>query len=436
MNAVVANLIKVSPDLSQAIATKISSAISKEFTILAYDENGRISPEGTTVAQAFVLRLNSSSVDPTRFSRPRDLRTTSSSLLLDLLRYGSMGAELVLGKGKAPGFIKPFSTEVLKWQDTGQGRDILLYPTKDGDIPLDFPTIFYATTTQDLTTPYADSPLQTAIQPAIWDQEFQDHLRRAAVKNLLQRLKITIDSEKWMKTLPLDVQQDQKKLETHITDTVNKLEAQLESLKPEDALVIFDTLQADTLQDANRSEDRSIKVLESLISGQLASGAKILPSIIGRGASSAAASSEAMLFMKAVSATQNELNIFYSRILTLAVRLFGVKEASVKFTYADVNLRPELEVESFKVVKQARILDQLSLGIIDDIEASIILSGQLPPEGYQNIAGTYFKVGPVDTKNNDYSNTSVSADGKSNSTQTDKNNKTDAPEGVPGRNSK
>jgi len=76
------------------------------------------------------------------------------------------------------------------------------------------------------------------------------------------------------------------------------------------------------------------------------------------------------------------------------------------------------------------------LGLISDIEASIVLTGSLPPAGYKSLAGTYFKVGPVDTKQNDYSNTSATADGKTDSTQTTKDSAPNTPTGVPGRNSK
>ena len=433
INGVIANLVRTSPDLSQAVATKISSGISRTYKVIAYDETGRVDEKGTELAQAFCFRLDNSSYDYTRFTRSTDLRSMSSSLLLDLLRYGGMCGELVLGQGRLPAYIRPFSTNLIKW---GDGGDISypIYKSADGDVPLNFSTIFYSSTAQDLESAYAESPLQTAIQPALWDTEFQDHLRRAAHKNLMQRLRITIDSEKWKATLPFEVQSDTEKLKEYTEATIDSLETQLAGLSPEDALVIFDNLTAETMQDSNRSEDRSIDILENLINGQLASGAKILPSIIGRGQSSSAASTEAMLFVKAVSAIQNELNIFYSRVLTLAVRLLGA-EVTVKFTYGDVNLRPEIELESFKAVRQARILEQLSLGLISDSEASIELTGTLPPDGYTELAGTMFKNEVPDTSENDYSNTSATAEGKTDSTQSTKDSNPDTPTGVPGKNS-
>jgi len=436
LNGVVANLARVSPDVSQALATKISSAISRTYTVIAYDAEGLVHEEGTKIAQAFALRLDTLPVDSSKFTRSSDLRTLSSSLLLDSLRYGSMMSELVLGKGRVPLFIKPISTAAIKWGDSGDKMNS--YPIYKGpteDIILDFPTIFYSASQQDNDSAYPDSPIQAAIQPALHDAEFQDVLRRAAHRQMLQRLTITINSQMWKENLPLEVQSDETKLREAISNTISQVETQINGLSPEDALVLFDNLTVGNVNDSNRSEDKTIGVLTEIINGNVASGAKILPSMIGRGASSSAASTEAQLFVKAVAFAQIELNAIYSRAFTVAARLMG-QPVYVKFAYEDVNLRPELELESFKSVRQSRILDQLSLGLISDIEASIVLTGSLPPAGYKSLAGTYFKVGPVDTKQNDYSNTSATADGKTDSTQTTKDSAPDTPTGVPGRNRK
>jgi len=430
LNAVIANLARVSPDVSQAIATKISSAISRTYTVIAFAQDGLVDIEATTIAQGLVLKFETQASDYTKFFHSTDLRSISATLLLDLLRYGSMAAELVLDKLRQPAKIYPFSTADLKWATDAPNS----YPIYN-NTPLNYPTIFYSVSAQDSSSVYSNAPLEACIQPALWDMEFVDTLRKAAIKNLLQRLVVTINSDKFRTSLPIDVQADSTKFNAAISSTIAAVESQLNALNPEDALVLFDNLTAGTIADANRSEDKTIGALRSLIDGKLSSGAKILPSIIGRGESSSSASSESQLFMKSISTMQLELNTFFSRIFTLAVKLLGY-DASVRFSYSEVNLRPELELESFKSVKQARILDQLSLGLISDVEASIELTGTLPPAGYKNLSGTYFKVGPVDTKQNSYSNTSATADENPDSTQIVKDTTSGAPAGVPGRNSK
>lgn len=425
LNEVVKKLVVTSPDLSHAVETKIKSALSKNYTVLALDPTGRIDPIGTELAQAFIQRLNLGSFDYTKFTRSTDLRSLCSSLLYDSFRYNCMTMELVLGEARLPAYIKHVPSRLIKWAT--DAPDIFpVYKGPDGDVELNFATIFYSSAIQDGESAYTDSPLQTAIQACLWDADFVDSLRRAATKNLLQRLKVTIDSEQYIKTLPLTVTEDKDELKKHMDATVDALEAQLANLAPDDSLVIFDILDADTIADANRSEDRSIEVLQALINGKITAGAKILPAVIGRGQSSNSASTESMLFLKSIASAQLELNILISRALTLALRLFGL-DVYAKFELEEVNLRPSLELESFKAIRQSTVLEQLSLGMISDEEASIYLTGTLPPIGYKPLAGTMFKYSEADTSGNDYSNTSVSADGKTDSTQSQKDSEASTP---------
>lgn len=423
MNETIKKLVLASPDLSHAVETKIRSAISDRFTAIAYNDIGVVDEAGTRMAQALIMRLNCGSYDYTQFTRTTDLRSLAASCLYDNLRYGAMSLELVLGSTRLPAYFKALPTRLLTWADNTPNTYPIYRDPAAGEIPLNYPTIFYSSAIQDQETPYSDSPLQAAIQACLWDSTFVDDLRRAATKNILQRLRVTINSEKYMAGLPLDVQTDKEKLKAHMDATVLELERQLASLQPDDSIVIFDILEADTISDANRSEDRSIEVLQALINGKIAAGGKILPAIIGRGESSNSASSEAMLFMKAISSVQLEWNFMFSRALTLAVRLLGF-DVNVAYKTEEVNLRPELELESFRSQKQARELELLSLGMSDDIDTCIKLTGTLPPAGYTKLSGTMFKVVTPANNGNDYSNTSVdTAGGKTNSTQAQKDQK-------------
>jgi hypothetical protein len=68
----------------------------------------------------------------------------------------------------------------------------------------------------------------------------------------------------------------------------------------------------------------------------------------------------------------------------------------VQFEFARVDIRPDAELEAFKTMKQSRILEQLSIGMISDEEAAIALTGKLPPPGYKPLSGTFFKAGMTD----------------------------------------
>ena len=424
INQVIKKLVLTSPDLSNTIETKLRTAVSSSCTVIAYDEDGIVSEEGTRAANAFIMRLNYSSPDYTHYTSTTDIRSLATSCLFDILVYGAGSLELVLGSTRFPAFFRSLPTRLITWGDaTPRTFPIYKDPVK-GDISLDYPTIFYIASQDNNESPYADSPLTAAIQACLFDAAFLDDLRRAATRSIFQRLLVTINSDKYMTTLPLEVQTNKDLLKSHMDATIAALESQMANLDPGDSIVVFDTLTPSTIQDANRSEDRSIQVLNDLIAGKIASGAKILPAIIGRGESSNSASTESMLFLKAISSVQQEWNMLFSRALTLAVRLMG-HDVNVSYQMEEVNLRPSLELESFRSQKQARLLELLSHGLNDDISTCIQLTGSLPPKGYVPLSGTGFYKKAADTSTgNDYSNTSVdTTSGKTDSTQSQKDQK-------------
>jgi len=424
MSETIKKLVLSSPDLSHAVEAKIKSAISSRYTAFAYDQTGRVDEQGTELVQMFLTRLNFAAPDYTKFSKPRDLRSLTSSFLYDTFRYGAGMLEVVLGKTRLPAYIKVVPARLLEWADDNPSTYPIYKGPNNVDIPLNYPNIIYSSSIQDGESPYAESPLQAAIQACLWDSDFVNDLRRAAVRNLFQRMVGTIDSEKFVKSLPLDVQTDQKKLKEHREALLTALDSRLKNLSPWDALVVFDNIAFDTISAANRSEDRTISVLQELINGKISAGAKILPSIIGRGTSSDAASTESLLFLKSISAAQLEFNNAMSRALTFVLRTYG-NRGYASFALEEVNLRPYLELASFRAIEQSTILELLSLGQMSDTMACIKLTGSLPPEGYKPLSGTMFGVKKPDVSGNDYSNTSVSPDGKPDSTQAQKNSDPD-----------
>ena len=66
------------------------------------------------------------------------------------------------------------------------------------------------------------------------------------------------------------------------------------------------------------------------------------------------------------------------------------QDCYAEFKYAPLDLRPSLELEAYKAMEQSRMLELLSLGFYTDEEASVKLTGNLPPKGFKPLAGTGF----------------------------------------------
>jgi hypothetical protein len=242
--------------------------------------------------------------------------------------------------------------------------------------------------------PYADSPLEPAIQPVLFSQDFMNDLRRIVKRAIHPRLGVKIDHDKFKKLHP-------RRTSSTIRATVCKiymdkpwcagLEGKINGLKPEDALIFFDMIVCEYINNGNTALNKEWDTLMSIANSKLATGAKTLPSILGHGSGSQnIASSETLLFMKNAEGTvQAKLEEIYSKAFTLAVRLFG-QDVTVAFKYESIDLRPDSELEAFKTMKQSRVLELLSLGFIEDDEAALALTGRLAPAGFKTLKGTNF----------------------------------------------
>lgn len=396
-----------SPDLAGAVFAYLRTAITDSYVAVARNLDGSFSPEGTAVLHALLARFDVLQDYSDGFSGINSMRSNSEMLGKELLYHGAASAELVLDKSRLPRTIQPVSVSEIDFHPDKSGRFLSPRQRKSGVvIDLDIPTFFYTALDQDLLEPYAASPLEPAIQPVLASTEFMNDLRRVTKRVVHPRLNAVVNEELMRKNAPSAELATSEKLTAYMDKVQTALENTINNLKPEDALVTFDSVEVKLLNNGNITLNKEWEVLSDILDSKLATGAKALPSILGHGSGSQnVASTETMLFMKnAAGAVQLKLNELYSRMLTLAVRLFGL-DVSVEFKYAPIDLRPEAELESFRLMKQDRVLALLSLGFISNDEASLQLTGKLAPKDMEDLSGTRFHQGTTDPTAAPYSNT-------------------------------
>ena len=76
----------------------------------------------------------------------------------------------------------------------------------------------------------------------------------------------------------------------------------------------------------------------------------------------------------------------------------------MKFRFNDIDLRPQAELEAFKTMKETRILQRLSYGLITDAQANYELDLPYNPDAPE-LSGTGFFNAPSVNKNVDGSDT-------------------------------
>jgi hypothetical protein len=388
--AAIRTLTYTSPEIGAAIYANLRVGIPENFSLIARDMDGKVNPAATGIAQEILRRITYlGNVDGTYGSQDT-IQSISESLGKQLLQYGACAGEVALDKARVPASLNPISVTTIKWYDEDKStRPVQLLGGVE--ISLDIPTFVYVSLDQDLMEAYSSSPLESAIQPVLQDIEFNNDVRRALKRAVLPRLVATIDSEAIKKSTPPDILNDSDKFAAYKQQIIGAVQQVVNGANPEDAFISFSEI---SYAYVNGGQDPSaiIERIQKVLNTKLQTGTKTLPVVLGYGGGANAASAESLLFIKSANMVRVKLNEFYSRILTIATRLMG-QDCYVEFKYAQIDLRPDAELEAYKAMKQSRMLELLSFGLMTDEEVAIELTGNLPPQGYKPLMGTMFRVG-------------------------------------------
>jgi hypothetical protein len=306
--------------------------------------------------------------------------------------------ELVLDENRLPYRLIPVScnTQYLKWQvgsvavGSTANKTIPIQYVRGRKVLLDVPTFFYAALDQDPEQAYPSPLLEPAINTAPFHAEVVEDIRRVVRRSGHSRLIVELVTEQLKAAAPPDVKTDPAKYQVWLDEVRNSVKTEIENLSPESALVFFDTIKASYLNSEIGATADYGPLIETL-DGILSTALRTPPSILGKrmGGSQNISSTESLLFIKTASGLHAPVESVMSRALTLAVRLFGFP-GYVKARFQPINLRPSEELEAFRQMQQARILEALSLGFLTDQEAAEILGYGPRAAGAPPLSGTMF----------------------------------------------
>ena len=109
--------------------------------------------------------------------------------------------QLKLGKDRLPKRIQPISTTQIKFV---AAPDKTLTPWQyigNDKIELDYPTFIYVALDQSLLDAYSSSPIESAIKPVIYSEQFSNDITRIVGKVIHPRQKVRINEEQVRKFL-------------------------------------------------------------------------------------------------------------------------------------------------------------------------------------------------------------------------------------------
>ena len=399
--ATIRTMSQVSPDVSASVYAYTRMVVTRDFVAVARNRDGTCNPEATTLCQQVMTRFNYLQDYTDGFSGMFSIHSIGEAMVRELLIEGSCALELVLDKTLSPDRLSPISTSQIVWMQDKSNYSYPVQKTAGGEeISLDVPTFFYEALDQDLLSAYSSSPLEAGVSAAIRDAEFTNDVRRVIKRAIHPRIDVEIDMDKFSKTIPNTIKGDPEAEKTYLEQYIANLSAEVNQLDPDDALIHLDNIKFDYLNNGNITLNREYETLQGMVNAKLATGTKAPPSVLGHGTGSQnIASTETMLFVRYAEGVQNKVNSIISRALTMALRLLG-EDVYVDFRFSRIDLRPDSELEAFRAMKQSRVLELLSLGLISDDEAALELVGRLPADGAPKLQGTNFKGSSAQNVNN------------------------------------
>jgi hypothetical protein len=398
---------RFSPEMSASVAATNALGIPEKYTTIARNPDGSFNLDGTKLAMQILRQMNAMADYQDGFSHVSSLRSVCEALGKSMQEEGAMMLELVLDKQRLPLSMQPIAIGTVDLYDDDKG---LSPKQKVGgeEIDLDLPSVFYVAINPDLYDAYARSPMEAAIQPVLAATGFLNDLRRLCQRHVYQRYDIVLLEEKIKERMPSDVMQDPELIPAYLNGLIDEVGRAINNLGIDEALIHYDFFEIKYVEGDSGNIPDTFNTVNDITGGKLATAMKTPASVLGLGASSStAASTDTLLYMiNANAMIRNPLQTILSKLMTLAVRLFGL-DVTVEFEFDDIELRPKSELEAYLAMKQSRLLTQLSFGFITDEEFCLKMTGQLPPPGHQPLMGTLFPVVPAQPAADNGNNTST-----------------------------
>jgi len=379
-NDIIKDLHRYDADAANALWAMLRFANTK-LNIIYRDEKGEFDADKT---KEFNTTLKASWLFSINKQTPEEL---ADSIRRQLFLYGGVGLEVVLDKNKLPIDYILVKSSSIKWTYK-KGH---FTPFQDGPgnkkIKLDLPTFFFQDLDKDPGEAAAESPLLTAIQAVAFKQAITADIQRVMKKAGYPKLKVKVLEDVLKKHAPRDIKGDDVKLAKWLRKKKTEIATDLGKIKPEEALVIFDSIEAEYMS-SNTSGTVDFRPIMEILDGQVVSALKSLPSILGKGRSTQnSASVEAKVYINTPTYLQAKSAKIMSQALTMSARLLGYK-GFIECSFDTIDLRPALELEPQKLAKQNRILQLQSFGHITDDEAALILGIEHAPS--KPLMGTNF----------------------------------------------
>lgn len=379
--------------------------------IYAYDPQGQLDPEGVKLGRQILEQITTVSDYSVGFSNKPLLASILSDCRYFHLLRGMNAAELVFDKQMLPSELRLVDPKTLVWNEKQPGiySPVQKPAGANVEIDLNIPSFFTTRFHQNPTDIYTFSPFVASINTIAARQEVINELYRIMRVVGYPRLDVTVLEEVLTNNAPTVIRNNPEKLREHVQTEIGKISQAIQAIRSDQALVHSSAVEAKVINDKNPGAGMQIEQVIEVLDAQNRAALKVMPAVVGKADGGQVAGTEARLFALGADSLNRAVAELFTKALTLAARMAGY-QGTVVAKFNPVELRPELELEPQKVMKSARLKQDLSAGLITDDEYHMEMYGRPAPDGAPELSGTNFLAQQAGAANVDVSSISPNQD--------------------------
>ncbi len=389
--ALMKDLFKYDSDVSAAVHSYLTVA-NTDPRFLVYNKDGILDKEGQDVLNSLLEAMFTRTDYSTGFAFTTSLREVAEECRYMLLLRGAIAMEVVLNKLLVPSKLLQIDASTLEWFEASPG----VYkpqqrPTNaPTPIQLDIPNFFVKFYRQNPTEIYPESIFVSSINTIAARQQVINDLYRIMQVTGYPRMEITVIEEVLRKNAPASIRQSDELMAQWINARLTEVQARVQNMRADSAFVHTDSYESKVMNDKGPSSALDATNVIQVLNSANQAALKTMATIIGRGESGVnTASVEARIFSLSADAINGPIADLFSDMFTFLIRVLGY-EGRVKCDFEKVELRPETELEANLVMRQSRLLENLSLGLITDDEYHLMMFNRPRPNDAPELSGTGF----------------------------------------------
>lgn len=389
--ALLKKLFYTDPDVSAAMHAYLTVANTDPLMVVkAPDES--IDREGHKLLNQVLVALTTRFDYSKGFQQKPSLRAIFEAQRYMILLRGGVGAELVFDKTLVPLEIRHVDLATIEWLELSPNQYVPQQrpPGASQVIDLNIPTFFTGWLRRDPTGIHSYSLFNSSINTIAARQQVVNDLYRIMKLTGYPRLGAKVVEEILIKRAPANLKTDQKALSDWVNERIAEIRASISDIRADQAIVHTDAVEFSILNEKKPGITVDISKVIELLNAQNQAALKTMATIIGRGTSGVnTASVEARIFSMSADELNEPIADIWSQILTMAIRVLG-SQSRVEVKFQKAELRPDMELEPQRVMKAARLKEDLSLGIISDDEYHLEMYGRIRPDSAPELSGTGF----------------------------------------------